>query len=195
MKNLPTVFTYLQFANSSVKNDITPYLLNIFKHNNNVPANVQLLCGDLLMSELIVPHTEKAYSNLQEWGYMHNYIKRGISEYALSCDMEKVTIFIDTNSSLTINTTMVMMTAEKWIMPINPFKETEWEFATMLKQLCGKTGVLNYTHSYPKWADRQPYPILHMCIATHTNESDIAEYQKNCKTAATSFNTMYRKVS
>jgi len=105
------------------------FLIDVHKHNDNLPTNIRLLCGDT-RCEVLIPEVQKHTIGVAT--PFHNPYKKTMSILKTFCeaipkmaevgptgDYQSVTLFFDTNPALNFLTQLALCASHKLIVPLN----------------------------------------------------------------------------
>ena len=105
------------------------FLIDVHKHNDNLPTNIRLLCGDT-RCEVLIPEVQKHAVGVAT--PFHNPYKKTMSILKTFCeaipkmaedgptgDFQSVTLFFDTNPALNFLTQLALCASHKLIVPLN----------------------------------------------------------------------------
>jgi len=100
------------------------FITNVSIHNEAMPSNLHLLCGDGNL-EPMAPAISAAASapaltpSSQPWKWIHLIFRGLIDSTAKKWKENDLTVFIDTNPSFSIYTELAISAADKLITPVN----------------------------------------------------------------------------
>lgn len=96
------------------------YLTHVRTHNQAVPNNLHLVCGDEEL-ELQSAQIQMACNAgpTDAWRIVHTWIRDLIEDVKNSWNQEYITVFIDCNPSFTIYTELAMSAADRLIIPFS----------------------------------------------------------------------------
>lgn len=96
------------------------FLTQVRRHNNYVPGNLFLVCGDeeLEMQSVQVMLACSAGPR-DAWRIVHTWISDLIEDVKDSWDQQDITVFIDCNPSFSIYTELAMSVADRLIIPFS----------------------------------------------------------------------------
>ena len=102
------------------------YYIRVNRHNNNMPNNLYLLCGDGNLEP--IASAIFGYSNMppivpgdEPWVRVHNIIRKFIGLFAAERENvnRNITVFIDTNPAFGVYTELAIAAADELICPVN----------------------------------------------------------------------------
>lgn len=100
------------------------FLINVNAHNQTMPKNLHLLCGDGNLEPMAPAISAAAAApaltpSSQPWKWIHLIFKGLIDSTAKKWKDKDLTVFIDTNPSFSIYTELAISAADKLITPVN----------------------------------------------------------------------------
>jgi len=96
------------------------YVTKISDHNNFVPNNLYIVCGD---EELEIQSTQVQLAcnagPADSWRTVHMWIRDLIEDIRVSWNQQNITVFLDCNPSFTIYTEMAMSASDRLLIPFS----------------------------------------------------------------------------
>ena len=95
------------------------YLISAAEHNDNLPDNLWLICGDpsLEIQAQVISQIGGQTLPQDSWKNVHNWLLDLVTECQGKFGKDKVTVFIDCNPSFSAYTELAMMASENLIIP------------------------------------------------------------------------------
>ncbi len=156
------------------------FLTQVASLNNQLPANIFLLCGDGNL-EPMSPAISAAASaqsltpTMQPWMWIHTIFRKFI-ESITSVDNSEWMVFIDTNPSFSIYTELAVSAADRLITPVNADDSSRVATNAMFILLHGQTPPhpIYGTWTFAAQAQRYglPVPKIHVVVGNRLTQYD-----------------------
>lgn len=123
-----TISYFLQKVTKPLaKVDPADFLTHVSDYNNQIPKNIELLCGDmqleLVSRSLEYKRRDDAVLDFQPWVFITCCVRSFIEGYndmtGVTANASEWVVFIDTNPSFSVYTEIALAAAEKLIIPVN----------------------------------------------------------------------------
>lgn len=120
------------------------FLIDVHEHNDNMPCNIRLLCGDTRCDVLAPGLQTKADGKFTPFVDPYKYILtilkvfcENLNKIGPTSRFQSMTVFFDTNPALNLLTQMALCASHKLIIPLNADDYSKQGVAKMFHSLYG----------------------------------------------------------
>lgn len=179
----PTIVGYLTNALGGGPHAPPPrsldYVVQVSTRNNNLPRNLNLVCGDPNL-ELIaawisnLASSQQVLPNVRPWVWVHEVVKRFI-EGLVNESPGEWAIFVDTNPSFSSYTELAICAVDKLLLPVNADDSSRTAINAMHSLLYGQNpphpiyGAWTFAHNSALFGVQ--VPKIHMVIGNRLTQN------------------------
>lgn len=155
------------------------YVVNVQSANQNLPANLFLMCGDPNL-ELIaawvsnLAASQQVLPSVRPWVWVHEVVRRFIEKIVLEMPGDWV-VFIDTNPSFSSYTELAICAVDKLLLPVNADDSSRTAIGAMHSLLYGQNpphpiyGAWTFAHNALATGVR--VPKIHLVIGNRLTQN------------------------
>ena len=200
---------YILFTSRSSPVDPQDFLIHVSDFNNQIPPNVQLLCGDIHLETVARSlELERSVGDDSSWVSVTSSVRYFIEGDGFSKpgiinqanDKSKWVVFIDTNPSFAVYTEIALLAAERLIIPVNADDFSREAFKSLLHSVYGiaedelpfefKLYENKLTFSQKARENRLRLPLIHLLIHNRATRYNLRSAQAFHQLAISSFDVL-----
>jgi cellulose biosynthesis protein BcsQ len=141
------------------------YLTKPYEYNNNIPANIELVCGDPLLELQAIAMNTLANSNIptiNAWLAVIDWLTDYLSQVDHDC------VFIDTNPSFSMYTQIALSSSDRVILPVMADDSSRRAIQNAFSLIYGlklpSEVYKNYTFANKLQTENRSLPKIHLIL-------------------------------
>jgi len=161
--------------------DPSEWLVGVSELNDNMPANLFLMCGDGNLEPMAPLISDRAAAppltaSIDPWKWVHLVIRTFIEALAERSGKQNWMVFIDTNPSFSIYTEIAVSSATRLIVPVNADDSSRVAINALFTLLHGSTPPHpiygKYTFAEKAKQRQMLIPQVHLIIGNRLTQHD-----------------------